>query len=633
MGAAWCRERAAHAHDSKSPLDRVIVSCVDKVYPQPKSPTAAVIPLDGEHCQRTYNITSVPLPAVHTPRRLNGGGAVTASGWQSADLEVPAQRQQDTTSEDCESIGPTPVPPPRKKRRARSSAATAGAAARVAAAQAEAAAAAAAGVAGPPKAQRLQQRSVSTIVPPTIRTDDGDIRVQKLSTVSLPDYQQLDQAKLKAVDRNHLSPGTGSGVASSLSSISEATVERLETYLRRCRSFGSVNAEELVEQLAARSRSHSPSHSPASSSDEDSDDSWEMGGVDNPVRPGEGPPLSPTHRLSGKRRRLGVALPRGSLPSEEQPWFHSQREPREASDSPSAFFADNDRRPEESDTESGLREVRKELQSIVYDFNVYGSKESKSRTDLEILPTKPITQERKKKISIKSITPPPSPELTDHEEEPIKNGEVNTRTDVVSKILNGYDKVIASATALRNPEVEAEAVLRQLGVPASLSEGSPATAGSSRRSSMTPSLSELEAAISDLLEQTQAADGDDDDNGSADNRINNMLEDSDKNKRPDGRVAQTIVPGAAGLPGKTAGADNENLKTDSSAPADQGSHAADAASSNEATGPTKKGSPDNVANGISRLSQHHINSNSSGIPIDVSASKENPSISILTDTS
>ncbi|KAJ9581965.1 hypothetical protein L9F63_003655, partial [Diploptera punctata] len=28
MGAAWCRERAAAAQNSKSPLDRVIVQCV-----------------------------------------------------------------------------------------------------------------------------------------------------------------------------------------------------------------------------------------------------------------------------------------------------------------------------------------------------------------------------------------------------------------------------------------------------------------------------------------------------------------------------------------------------------------------------------------------------------------------------
>lgn len=32
MGATWCKERASTAQDSKSPLDRVIVRCVDKVH-------------------------------------------------------------------------------------------------------------------------------------------------------------------------------------------------------------------------------------------------------------------------------------------------------------------------------------------------------------------------------------------------------------------------------------------------------------------------------------------------------------------------------------------------------------------------------------------------------------------------
>ena len=103
-------------------------------------------------------------------------------------------------------------------------------------------------------------------------------------------------------------------------------------------------------------------------------------------------------------------------------------------------------------------------------------------------------------------TPPPTPEHTkskNHENPSHSDGYQTTHSSLL-RLLKEYQ-----STEGMIEDRGAQKVLKDLGLPPTLCE--PTSRGSSGRSSMTPSLSELETALSDLLEASASRTGADDD--------------------------------------------------------------------------------------------------------------------------
>ena len=103
-------------------------------------------------------------------------------------------------------------------------------------------------------------------------------------------------------------------------------------------------------------------------------------------------------------------------------------------------------------------------------------------------------------------TPPPTPEHTKSKkhEIPSQSDEYQTTHSSLLRLLKEYQ-----STEEMIEDKGAQKVLKDLGLPPTLREST--SRGSSGRSSMTPSLSELEAALSDLLEASASRTGADDD--------------------------------------------------------------------------------------------------------------------------
>jgi hypothetical protein len=103
-------------------------------------------------------------------------------------------------------------------------------------------------------------------------------------------------------------------------------------------------------------------------------------------------------------------------------------------------------------------------------------------------------------------TPPPTPERTKSKkhENPSHSDGYHTTHSSLLRLLKEYQ-----TTEGMTEDRGAKKVLNDLGLPPTLREST--SRGSSGRSSMTPSLSELEAALSDLLEASASRTGADDD--------------------------------------------------------------------------------------------------------------------------
>ncbi|XP_044014419.1 homeobox protein 14-like isoform X2 [Aphidius gifuensis] len=142
MGQAWCKERSSKAQDSKSPLDRVFLRCAHRLYPGLKEEGSV---LGGA----TQRVTSSEIGYAGSPSRdmLTRGSSIDSvdrpfqpSDWVDVNLEVPntprassamTNRTFDTTIYHtttpssstnflgCNLKNATPVPPPRRKKKIR----------------------------------------------------------------------------------------------------------------------------------------------------------------------------------------------------------------------------------------------------------------------------------------------------------------------------------------------------------------------------------------------------------------------------------------------------------------------------------------------------------------------------------
>ncbi|XP_011315067.1 synaptotagmin-like protein 2 isoform X2 [Fopius arisanus] len=138
MGQAWCKERSNKAQDSKSPLDRVFLRCAHRIYPSLKEEGSV---LGGA----TQRVTSSEIGYAGSPSRelLTRGCSIDSvdrpfqpSDWVDVNLEVPStprassvmtNRTLDTTLYHTASPTTsysnlkdvTPIPPPRSKKKNR----------------------------------------------------------------------------------------------------------------------------------------------------------------------------------------------------------------------------------------------------------------------------------------------------------------------------------------------------------------------------------------------------------------------------------------------------------------------------------------------------------------------------------
>ncbi|XP_063986684.1 uncharacterized protein LOC135167431 [Diachasmimorpha longicaudata] len=138
MGQAWCKERSTKAQDSKSPLDRVFRRCAHRIYPGLKEEGSV---LGGA----TQRVTSSEIGYAGSPSRelLTRGCSIDSvdrpfqpSDWVDVNLEVPntprassvmTNHTLDTTLYHTASPASsysnlkdvTPIPPPRSKKKNR----------------------------------------------------------------------------------------------------------------------------------------------------------------------------------------------------------------------------------------------------------------------------------------------------------------------------------------------------------------------------------------------------------------------------------------------------------------------------------------------------------------------------------
>ncbi|XP_066991651.2 uncharacterized protein [Anabrus simplex] len=387
MGAAWCKNKAQAALDK-----------VTQIYPSDATQKSSDKHKNGTVSRDTVDV--VDSPEVTSPV------IKTSGAWQEVTLEVPEQ----------EPLSRAPVPPPRKKRQLHRKM----------------------GMSRPPPPE-----------PPATSPDSLQVlqkpRPKNVSSVSLPNYSELTPNKSKQ-KKNFLSPGSARKTPST-SSISDATVERVEKYMRRCRSFGSMR-EQLAEKLSSLDASS------------DSDDSWaglddwDLGVIEHETHTNDSPIL-PTSKLNKRPERKSTTVPPTvtepikanqnppsqtpqpitNIPSEDD-WFGNNCWPGPLQNGvKSTDERDVDIHPEEKingvKEDANIKDVKRELQSIIYDFN---RAKKISTSSMEVLPTQPV-RTVKKKISVASVTPPPSPELSDAE-----NDSENAKV-IASMVMNKTGEV------------------------------------------------------------------------------------------------------------------------------------------------------------------------------------------------
>ena len=461
---------------------------------------------------------SQPVPVHTTHRPISTTHAQNASSkWEDATLRVP----------DTEDENKTPVPPPRKKRQ-----------------------------------QRLQEERWKTIPrppPPQPPEATKKKRQQKaLSTISLPNCSELilpvhDERPAtghKTPPKNESSvslmgksPGRGS-----------LTVEKIENCVKRCRSFGGFKPEQQKLQSAPRLSSESddsfdgledwdlrviehddahesPPHTmlPSQGTRRTWGSEWRSGEISTGCSANKGvvsvPVVPHTETVNLQDRRIDQ--PQGALksvcPHEElrlstsgQEETINSRENRvdqpeqtsvlDASHNERATACEVGReegpvhgsaedRPQDENTNHPDRTGCESDDTTVLVYDFVNSKK---------LPTDEGLgnglNETESPTGLK--TPPPTPENAKskkHDNPSHSDGYQATHSSLL-RLLKEYqttDGVLEDRGAQK--------VLKDLGLPTTLREST--SRGSSGRSSMTPSLSELEAALSDLLEASASRTG------------------------------------------------------------------------------------------------------------------------------
>lgn len=399
-----------------------------------------------------------PISATHV---LNA-----TSKWEEASLSVP----------DTQDAGGTPIPPPRKK-----------------------------------KQQRLQQEGWKSIPrppppPPPPEVAKKKRRQKTLSTVSLPNYAELSlPAYSEKPASGHKTPPRNesympfSGKSPGLSSL---TVEKIENCVRRCRSFGAFKPEQMKLKSA-------PRHSSESDDSFDGLDDWDLRVIEHCDAHEGSPPHTMLPRQSAQRTPGSESQKGGTSSSECK---MDGKEETSMSESPhkemvssSGCKVDRAGSPKQTSTEDEAQEGKiimnpagtgsefDDRTILVYDFVNH----KKLSTDLRHVNG---FNETGTPTGLK--TPPPTPENTKSKpsEKWSHSDEDQVMHSSLLRLLKEYQTV-----GDKMEDSDAQHVLRGLGLPPTLREST--SRGSSGRSSMTPSLSELEAALSDLLEASASRTG------------------------------------------------------------------------------------------------------------------------------
>lgn len=457
-----------------------------------------------------------------------------SSKWEDATLSVP----------DTQDENKTPIPPPRKKRQQRLQQERWKSVPRPPPPQ-------------PPDAVKKKRRQ------------------KTLSTISLPNYTELSLSVYdekpatghKTPPRNESSMSL-TGKSPGLSSL---TVEKIENCVKRCRSFGAFKPEQLKVKNAPRHSSESddsfdglddwdvrviehydahesPPHTmlPPQGARRTLSSEWHSGenstgcnvntaeeitvpvtprkeavilpdrGIDQPkeslkcVTPNAERSASTSHRVTDNRKESLISA------TEHKETTDSRVDHREPTSMPDTSHSEPATgckvdREEGSEQISAQEQAQdgnanhpastgygsEDIRVLVYDF----LNPKKSSTDLGLVNG---LNETGTPDGLK--TPPPTPENTkSKKEENVSHSDDYQAThSSLLRLLKEYQ-----STDGMIEDSGAQQVLKDLGLPSTLRES--ISRGSSGRSSMTPSLSELEAALSDFLEASASRTGAEDD--------------------------------------------------------------------------------------------------------------------------
>jgi hypothetical protein len=336
-------------------------------------------------------------------------------------------------------------------------------------------------------------------------------RQKTLSTVSLPDYSELSLSVYNEKPASgHKTPPTNESCMSlsgKSPGISSLTVEKIENCVRRCRSFGAFKPEQQKLKSAQR-------HSSESDDSFDGLDDWDLRVIEHCDAHEASPPhtMFPpqrTRRTPESESRKGETSSAEYKVDRREETSTSETLHQETARNSSGCKVNAAESPKQTCTEDQTQEDKGESnlagpgadsddrKVLVYDFVnpkktfedsrlVNGFKETETSTGLK--------------------TPPPSPENT-KSKPPEKWGHSDEQQATHSTLLRLLKEFQTAEGKMEDSG--AQQVLRGLGLPPTLRE--PTSQGSSGRSSMTPSLSELEAALSDLLEASASRTGTEED--------------------------------------------------------------------------------------------------------------------------
>ncbi|PNF42706.1 hypothetical protein B7P43_G14171 [Cryptotermes secundus] len=528
MGAAWCRERSLEAHDSKSPLRRIILQICPTGRAEQR-PRASEFNSNKNELDRIKSrpLVSQPVPIHTTHRPISQTHALNAcSKWEDATLSVPETRDESRT----------PIPPPRKK-----------------------------------KQQRLQQegwKSIPRPPPPQPPEVAKKKRRQKaLSTASLPNYAELS---LSACSENpssgHKSPPrseTCVPLSAKSSGLSSLTVEKIENCVRRCKSFGAFKPEQLKLKSA-------PRYSSESDDSFDGLDDWDLRVIEHCDAHEDSPPhtMLPTQRGSRKSSTDGKEDHREEISTSPDRGNETTNLVDQGMDQPDKISTSTTSHKETASIIDGRIGLPEEISLAVIPENQTVSPpdrgmDSPEETLLSDASHAEMTRSSSGcKVGQAGSPKPQEFEALNHPARPASEidgttflvcDSVNQKNSTVdSRLANGFSGT-GTPTGLKTPpptpensksklqerlfhqddevthssllrllkdyetadgkveEIGVKPVLNGLGVPPTLREST--SRGSSRRSSMTPSLSELEAALSDLLEASASRTGAEEDEG------------------------------------------------------------------------------------------------------------------------
>ena len=483
-------------------------------------------------------LVSQPVPIHTTHRPISATHAINASSkWEEATLRVP----------DTQDENKTPIPPPRKKRQQRLQQERWRAVPRPPPPQ-------------PPEAakKKRRQKTLSTISLPNY------------SELTLSVYDEKPATGQNSPPRNE-SCVSLTGKNPGLSSL---TVEKIEYCVKRCRSFGAFKPEQLKLQSAPRHSSESddsfdglddwdlrviehddahesPPHTmlPPQGARRHLGSEWHSDEnpsrcnvnkgeeVSVPVTPHKETANLPDGRIDRPQRTLKSVTPHEektastsghiidqrkasliSVPEHEETMSsqdnrvdqpeHTPMSDTSHSEPATGCKVDGEEGPEHTSAEDQTQDEnasqpdrtgceRDDTTVLVYDF----LNPNKSFPDVGLVNG---LNETGTPTGLK--TPPPTPEHTKSkkQENPSHSDEYQATHSSLLRLLKDYQK-----TDGITEDSGAQQVLKDLGVPPTLREST--SRGSSRRSSMTPSLSELEAALSDLLEASASRTGAEDD--------------------------------------------------------------------------------------------------------------------------